>query len=51
MMSALFLLMLLVLGGIYWGKHTFGITILLITLALCGLMLWYHATDVLQINW
>jgi Family of unknown function (DUF5993) len=51
MMAALFLLMTLIIGGVYSGKRSFGIVLLLITLGLCWTMLWYHATDTLKINW
>jgi len=51
MMAALFLLMTITLGTIYAGKLPYGIFFLLVTLALCWLMLWYHATDTLKINW
>ena len=51
MMAALFLLMTLVIGGVYVGKRSFGIVMLLVTLLFCWLMLWHHATDHLKINW
>jgi hypothetical protein len=51
MMAALFLLATLMIGGIYLGKRPFAIILLLITLALCWLMFWHHATDTLKINW
>lgn len=51
MMAALFLIMTLVLGGIYLDKRLYGLIGLLVTLGLCWIMFWYHATDILKINW
>jgi hypothetical protein len=50
-MAALFLLMACVVTVAFFGKRFFAITLLLITLGFCWLMLWYHATDALKINW
>jgi len=51
MMAALFILMTLVIGFIYFGKRKLGIIFFLFTLVLCSIMLWYHATSSLQISW
>lgn len=50
-MAALFLLMTLIIVGVYFGSAKKALIGLLVTLGLCALMLWHHATDILQINW
>jgi len=50
-MIALFLLATLAIGGMYLGKQTLGIALLLILFVGSCMLLWYHMADVLKINW
>ena len=49
MMAALFLLISGVIGSVFWGKRTLAILLLIVTLALCWVMIAYHATDPLKV--
>ncbi|NGX61303.1 MAG: hypothetical protein K940chlam9_00786 [Chlamydiae bacterium] len=51
MMAGLFTLMSIILGSIYFQKRKLAFVLLLVTIGLCWLMLYYHATSTLQINW
>jgi hypothetical protein len=51
MMAGLFLLLSLAIFFLFMNKKKWGIAILFSVLILSMLMLWYHATDTLKINW
>jgi len=50
MMAALFLLYFVAITLIFFSKKKYAIALTFFTLVLCVLMLYYHATDTLQIR-
>lgn len=51
MMAALFGVFALAMTAIWMEKRTWAIGFILAGLVLCWMMLGYHATDHLKINW
>jgi len=51
MMAGPFLIGTLAIVSIFFKKRILAITLLLLAVALCWILLGYHATDVLYINW
>jgi hypothetical protein len=51
MMAGLFLIFTLAMISIYAKKRELAISILVLALLLSLMMFYYHATDILEINW
>lgn len=49
-MAGLFIILALAILAILWQKRSLAIGLIVAGILLCLLMLWVHATDVLQIN-
>lgn len=50
-MAGLYVLMTCVLMCIFFNKRVLSLILFFLTFALCWLMLWHHATNVLQVRW
>ncbi|MFZ0566237.1 MAG: DUF5993 family protein [Chlamydiales bacterium] len=51
MMAALFAIIAFSMGSAFFGKRALAIIFLVVGIALCWVMLAFHATEALQINW
>lgn len=50
MMAGLFLIFALAIIAILWQRRSIAMGLIFVGILLCLLMLWIHATDILQIN-
>lgn len=51
MMAGLFAVLAFAIAAILWRKREMAMAIVLVGVLLCWLILCYHATDTLKINW